>query len=82
VNAYKFQYPSVENVKQHFHPKAEVEKLTQSESPIEKAINNYSIKVIQSKQIPSDLLLKIQNTIKAFNEDIMISNDPLKFKTQ
>ena len=31
VNAYKFQYPSVENVKQHFHPKDEVEKLTHSE---------------------------------------------------
>ena len=57
-------------------------KLTQSESPIDKAINNYQVKVIQSKQIPSDLLHKIQNTIKAFDEDIMISNDSLKFKTQ
>ena len=27
VNAYNFQFPSTENIKQHFHPQDEVDKL-------------------------------------------------------
>ena len=53
-----------------------------AESPIDKAIKQYQVKVIQSKQIPSDLLSKIKNTIRAFEEDIMISQDSLKFKAE
>ena len=65
-----------------FIQKSEVEKLTQSESPIEKAINNYSIKSYPKQTNPKRFVVKIQNTIKAFDENIMIPNDPLKFKTQ
>ena len=72
--------PRAENFKQVFHPQGKLDELTQSESPIDKAIKQYQVKVIQSKQIPSDLLSKIKNTISAFDEDIMISQDSLKFK--
>jgi tetratricopeptide (TPR) repeat protein len=79
---YKWNNPRAENFKQVFHPPEKVDELTHSETPIDRAIKQYQVKVIQSKQIPSDLLSKIQNTISAFDEDIMISQDSVKFKTE
>jgi tetratricopeptide (TPR) repeat protein len=77
---YKFKNPSKGNTMQVFHPQDQIQKPT--ETPIEKTIKENQIKVIQSKKIPSDLLSKIQNTIRVFEEDIMISEDPLRFKAE
>ena len=79
---YKWNNPRAENFKQVFHPPNKVDELERSETPFDKAIKQYQVKVIQSTQIPSDLLNKIQNTIRAFDEDIMISQDSLKFKAE
>jgi tetratricopeptide (TPR) repeat protein len=79
---YKWNNPRAENFKQVFHPPDKVDELTHSETPFDKAIKQYQVEVIQSTQIPSDLLNKIQNTIRAFDEDIMISQDSLKFKAE
>lgn len=79
---YEFKNPSKKNTKQVvFHPQDQIQK-PPTKTPIEKAIEEKQIKVIQSKKIPSDLLSKIQNTIRVFEEDIMISRDPLRFKAE
>jgi tetratricopeptide (TPR) repeat protein len=82
IGEYNFKNPSEENIKRVFYPNAEIVKLTSLEQPIEKAERVNQIKVIQSMKIPNDLLNKIQDTIKAFDEDIMISQDPLRFKDE
>ena len=79
---YKFRNPSEVKIKQVFYPEVEVAKFSSSEQPIEKAERDYQVKVIQSKKIPNDILNKIQDTIKAFDEDIMISHDLLRFKDE
>ena len=76
---YQWNNPRAKNFHQVFHPQDKLDEF-KAESPIDKAIKQYQVKVIQSKQIPSDLLSKIKNTISAFEEDIMISQDSLKFK--
>ena len=78
---YQWNNPRAKNFRQVFHPQGKLDEF-KAESPIDKAIKQYQVKVIQSKQIPSDLLSKIKNTISAFEEDIMISQDSLKFKTE
>jgi Tfp pilus assembly protein PilF len=79
---YKIKNDREVKMKQVFYPEEEVAKLISSEQPIEKAERDYQVKVVQSKKIPSDILNKIQDTIKAFDEDIMSSHDPLRFKDE
>ena len=78
---YQWNNPRAKNSHQVFFPPDKLDEF-KAESPIDKAIKQYQIEVIQSKQIPSDLLSKIKNTISAFDEDIMISHDCLKFKAE
>jgi tetratricopeptide (TPR) repeat protein len=83
LNEYKFKNPSKETTKQIFHPQVEIDKIKpQMETPIESAIIDNQIKVIQSMKIPTDLLSKIQNTIRVFEEEIMISKDLSRFKAE
>jgi tetratricopeptide (TPR) repeat protein len=81
-STYKFKNPTKMNISPVFYPKAAADELTASEAPIDKAIRDNQVEVIQSTKIPSVLLNKIQDTIKAFDEDIMISLDPLRFKDE
>jgi len=83
VNArdeYKVMHLSDVKTQQVFHPSKDVLELTANEQPIERMVRAHQVKVIQSKKIPDDVLNKIQDTIKAFDEDIMSSHDPMKFK--
>jgi len=80
--AYKFKNPSKKNIEQGFYPQVEIDKLTAFEQPLEKAMTEHQVNVIQSMKVPCVLLNKIHDTIKAFDEDIMVSRDPLRFKDE
>jgi hypothetical protein len=81
-NEYKIKNDRQANTKQVFYPEEEILELISSDQPIEKMKNDNNVRVVQSKKIPNDTLNKIDDAIKAFEEDIMSSQDPVRFKDE
>ena len=82
VDDYKTKNPHEVKIKQVFYPPEKIVELISSEQPIEKMEREHHVEVVQSKTIPNEILNKIQDTIMAFDEDIMSSHDPLRFKDE
>ena len=90
ASEYKFRYPQAA-ILQAFHPSEKLTEVTQYEPTLDKVIRENNIRVRQWKQIPTELMLKIQSTIRAFDDKIMIrafgdkimiSSDPIMFKAE
>ena len=70
---------------QEIYPNNEYNELNASKQalpPFYQKIIDDKIRIIQTKQIPRDLMKKVENTIRAFDEDILLSNDTLKFRNE
>ena len=82
MTTYKFNWGNNKEFLQIFFPEEEYKKLEQSKEylfPIEKTIQELEIKIIQNRKIPDNLFNKIQKTIRTYDENLGILNDPIKF---
>jgi len=79
---YRINYTDTKYHMQEICPDDEYKELLKTKQalpPIYQKIFDDKIKIIQTKPIPSELMKKIENTISAFDEDILLSNDTAKF---
>ena len=82
---YRINYSDKKYQMQEIYPNNEYNELNASKQalpPFYQKIIDDKIRIIQTKQIPRDLMKKVENTIRAFDEDILLSNDTLKFRNE
>ena len=82
MTTYQFNWGDKKEFLPIFYPEEEYKKYEQSKeylSPIEKTILELKIKLIQNRKIPNNLMNKIQKTIRTYDENLVILNDPIKF---
>ena len=82
MTTFTFNWGDKKEFLQIFYPEEEYKKLEQSKeylSPIEKTIQELEIKIIQNRKIPDNLMNKIEKTIRTYDENLVILNDPIKF---
>jgi tetratricopeptide (TPR) repeat protein len=82
MTTYQFNWGDKKEFLPIFYPEEEYKKYEQSKeylSPIGETILELKIKLIQNRKIPNNLMNKILKTIRIYDENVVVLNDPIKF---